>query len=209
MNVFLNGSCGDISTRFSRKESSSQELNRYGKMFVNKINEMNKLSKRVEIETLKIVHKSVSLETKEIMSEKEAETKLNECINNYNMAKLTQITSSELRVIESLKEGAEANLRLAKSAYNFDKININITIAKVNNEMIIFVPGELFSELSNDIQNKDIIFVGYANGYIGYYANIAAYDNSCYEALSSPFKKGESEKMIDFIKEEIKTLKEA
>ncbi|MEG1474978.1 MAG: neutral/alkaline non-lysosomal ceramidase N-terminal domain-containing protein [Longicatena sp.] len=208
MNIFFNGSCGDISTRFSRKESSAQELNRYAKMFVNKMKEMNKSSEKFEIEDIKYVHKNISLKTKKIMSEKEAKIKLDECTNKYNMAKLTQISSSELRVIESLMEGAQANLRLAKNAYNFAEMNIHITLVKINNKIIVFVPGELFSELSNDIQNDDTIFVGYANGYVGYFANLDAYNNSCYEALSSPFEKGESEKMIDFIKEEIRTLKE-
>ena len=52
---------------------------------------------------------------------------------------------------------------------------------------------------SNPLQNENVHFVGYANGYLGYFADKVAYDSFCYEALSSPFDKGEGERMMIFI----------
>ena len=72
---------------------------------------------------------------------------------------------------------------------------------------IVCVPGELFSELSNTIKKENVYFASYSNGYLGYFSDENGYDNNVYEALSSPFKKGQSEHMICCIHKKINEMR--
>ncbi len=206
MNVFLNGSCGDISTRFSRQGADEKEVLRYGRMFEEKLLEMRKRASVVTIEDLRYVHAVKTLDLKKADSVEHAQKELDACKQRLEEARANGVTGSDLRLIESYKEGADANLRFAKCAFSMKSYDVNIMFIKINQHIIVCVPGELFSELSNPLQNEHVHFIGYANGYMGYFADEAAYDNFCYEALSSPFQKGQSEMMMAFIAQEINTL---
>lgn len=206
MSMFLNGSCGDISTRFSRQGADEKEVLRYGCMFEDKLTEMRRHARIISIDDLRCRHMVKTLELKKADRIDHAQKELDACMKRLEEARANGVSGSDLRLIESYKEGADANLRLAKYAFAIERCDVNIMFMKVNDHIIVCVPGELFSELSNPLQNEQVHFIGYANGYMGYFADEAAYDNFCYEALSSPFKKGQSEMMMAFIAQEINTL---
>ena len=199
MSFYLNGSCGDISTRFSRHSSDENEIYRYGKLFKQKVMDMRGNARRMDIDTIRFFQTKIRLHLKKTEGIELAQKQLNTCMQNLNDAKMKGITGSDLRLIESYKEGAEANLRLAKYPFDSDEVDVNIQFIKINSHVVICIPGELFSELSNPLQNENVHFVGYANGYLGYFTDKVAYDSFCYEALSSPFDKGEGERMMIFI----------
>lgn len=204
--MFLNGSCGDISTRFTREKTGFEEVKRYGKILSNKILDMKNNAKEVSCLSFKVDNVKITLNLKKADPVKIAEKKYIEFIEKVELAKAKGISGGELRIIESHKEGAAANLAYAKNATDISSLEIEITIFKINNDVFIGVPGELFSELTNSIQNESVHFVTYQKGYNGYFADEYAYDNYYYEALSSPFEKGQSEKMISIIKEKIKQI---
>lgn len=206
MSMYLNGSCGDISTRFSRKSCEESEVLRYGKLFENKLLEMYTSANESKIEDFQIIHKTFAMNLKKADNVDHAKAELLACEHKVVEAKENGIVGSQLRVIESYKEGAEANLRLALHPYEISTLDVNLSFIKMNDHIFVCVPGELFSELSNPIQNEHVNFIGYANGYIGYFADAYAYDNFYYEALSSPFEKGQSEAMMKFIETEVNTL---
>lgn len=204
--MFLNGSCGDISTRFTREKTGFEEVKRYGKILSDKILDMKSNAKEVSYFSFKVDNVKITLNLKKADPVKIAEKKYNEFIEKVELAKAKGISGGELRIIESHKEGATANLAYAKNAMDISSLEIEINIFKINNDVFIGVPGELFSELTNDLQNESVHFVTYQKGYNGYFADEYAYDNYYYEALSSPFEKGQSEKMISVIKEKIKQI---
>lgn len=204
--MFLNGSCGDISTRFTREKTGFEEVDRYGIMFRNKILDMKNKMNEVSLLSFKVESLNITLDLKKADSVELAEKKYNEYIEKVKLAKAKGVSGGELRIIESHKEGAAANLVYAQNTTGISKLNVEVSIFKINNEIFIGVPGELFSELTNDVQNESIHFVTYQKGYNGYFADEYAYDNFYYEALSSPFEKGQSEKMMNMIKEKIKHM---
>lgn len=59
--------------------------------------------------------------------------------------------------------------------------------------------------MSNPLQNGRIYFAGYTGGYLGYFADKAAYDSLNYEALSSPFERGQAEVLMGEIEKAVKT----
>lgn len=201
--MFLNGSCGDISTRFTRQNSGYEEVNRYGKLLADKIVEMREKAKSVSSVSIAVLQFPLALKLKKADSVEEAERKLNEYTSKVEEAKAKGINGGELRIIESYKEGAAANLIYAKNALGTTSHEIEISLYRINDDIFVGIPGELFSQLSNSIQDDNIHFITYHKGYAGYFADEYAYEQFYYEALSSPFEKGQSEYMMRIIKEKI------
>ncbi len=206
MCMFVNGSCGDISTRFSRRGGQEEELLRYGHMLEEKLLEMEGKARPVEINGFEIVHKAFRLKIKQAESLKKAQEKLYSCQERLKEAKQKGVDGPILRVLESYKEGAESGLALAQNPYSATSYDVPVMFVKVNQHIFICVPGELFSELSNPFEDGMTHFIGYANGYAGYFADMPAYDSFYYEALSSPFQKGEGEKLMLCAAQEVKKI---
>ena len=206
MCMYLNGSCGDISTRFSRKSRTGDERMRYGHIFEEKLLEMERCAVQAEIRDFAIAHEVFRLELKQPDRMENAIERLKACEQRLNEAKQNGISGSDLRVLESHKEGAQANLSLAQNPYPITACDIPVVLVKINQHILVCVPGELFSELSNPLQSEQVHFIGYTNGYVGYFADEYAYDSFCYEALSSPFQKGQSEKLMQFLEQTIQTF---
>lgn len=203
ISFFLNGSGGDISTRFTRKEPTYEEVLRMAELFQDKIIENRDRARWAG---------EFSIESKRIffpMKVKKPE-KLSDAHENlfYYRKKAEEalekgITGGELRKIESNYEGARANLHYAENPIQKEEVVLLIGFVSVDDHYFITIPGELFSELGRKIENEKVHIIGYANGYIGYIADERAYTNRTYEALSSPFEKGEGEKLVDFIEKMI------
>lgn len=202
--MFLNGSCGDISTRFTRQNTGFEEVLRYGKLFTEQLIKMEKNAHKINIHNIQVTAISISLKLKQADDIEIATQKYEEAVTAVEQAKQAHIHAGELRIIEARKEGAEVNLSYAKNALNQDTYSFPIFLYQINNETFITIPGELYSELTNTIPNKHLHFICYTNGYLGYFADHTAYTKQYYEALSSPFEKGQSEYMMEIIQNYIK-----
>lgn len=206
MITFTNGSAGDISTRFTRKESSFDEVDRLGKNLSDAIK--SSLSNPIykgTINNIQVKNYNLDLEIKDLDSVEEAQKILYKLEKKLEEAKKKAISYNDLRVIESQYEGACTNLKFAKNIGKMDKLNVEINIIKINNWNFITIPGELFSSLGKKIKEVgNNIILGYTNGYYLYFADEKSFDNKCYEASSSIIKRGQGEKMISFILEKLK-----
>lgn len=201
MVAFTNGSAGDISTRFTRKESSFDEVNRLGEILANEIkSSLESPIYKGPINELEIKKYNLDLEIKELDSAEAAEKVVHRLNEKVEEAKKTGVSLSDLRLIESEYEGACTNLRFSKYIGDKDKINIEINIIKINDWKFVTIPGELFSSLGRNIKaaGKNII-LGYTNGYYLYFADKKSFDNKAYEASSSIIKRGQGEKIISFV----------
>ncbi|MEG1701746.1 MAG: neutral/alkaline non-lysosomal ceramidase N-terminal domain-containing protein [Erysipelotrichaceae bacterium] len=203
MPIFINGSCGDISTRFTRMNSDLSELDRYASITQQAIIETNKqVAYLGEIKSIQFDHYTFSLKLKDNESVEATLAKLNQCRTDVETAKLNHLNNKELRLIESSYEGATIAYLHALHPFVKDQWDINLSIIRINDEYkFITIPGELFCGLSNPIkQLKKTYFFGYANGYYDYIADEDAYHNNYYEAMCSPFKQGEGERLMELVK---------
>lgn len=206
MIIFTNGSAGDISTRFTRKESSFDEVDRLGENLANAIKSSleNPIYKGT-INEVKANSYNLDLEIKDIDSVENIEKTLYKLKRKVEEANKDGISPSDLRLIESEYEGACTNLRFAKYLDKMDKLNIEVNIIKINYWNFITIPGELFSSLGKKIKEagKNII-LGYTNGYYLYFADEKSFDSKYYEASSSIIKRGQAEKIVSFILDKLK-----
>lgn len=207
MVVFINGCCGDISTRFTKSESSFCEIERLSGILAESIEKALEHTKELNIDS--IGHKSivVSMKVKQLETVEEAWKKLEGYKKSLKEAALTG--KGNLRLYESKVEGAAGNLSLSKAFGGVGSVDITLSFLGLGPLKIVFIPAELFSALSNPIRDEfgfDILFFGYFNGYEGYIADKASYEAETYETLSSPYAKGEGEKLMDIIKAELHSL---
>ncbi|MGL4676950.1 MAG: neutral/alkaline non-lysosomal ceramidase N-terminal domain-containing protein [Brevinema sp.] len=203
LSIFFNGSCGDISTRFTKKSATFSEIERLGDMIINSIQILLKKSKKREyLSILKTKEKKYSLSTKNLDPLPIAQAKLKQVTKDWLEAEQNPLLSRiEKRIIQSYREGAQSNLSLTERFQGISSITIPVSILILNQLNIIFLPTETYSLLSKGIKKKypNTLFFGFSNGYAGYLPDAEAYQTENYEVLSSPYKKGVGEQLMQYI----------
>lgn len=114
------------------------------------------------------------------------------------------LRTQEIRLLENAVEGAAADYLFALHDEGIREYPLNVEMLKLNDEIFIGIPGELFSQLSNPYADAHTHFISYTNGYQMYIADAFAYERHYYEAASSPFAKGEGEGLMQEIVKQIK-----
>ncbi|CQR46264.1 Neutral/alkaline non-lysosomal ceramidase [Paraliobacillus sp. PM-2] len=201
--LFINGNGGDISTRFTRNSSSFEQIDRFGEIIAQAIKKTTKYPYfRGAMRHYKVTNKVIHVKAKEVESVQLAEERL-EKLKREVTPVLATADPAERRVLESRLEGENTNLLLAKNLRGIKEIPLHCSIIQMNGLTSVTFPSEVFSSLTRKLKAKDQVSVfAYCNGFNFYLADDDAYEKNYYEALSSPFAKGEGERII----EEIETL---
>lgn len=202
--VFFNGACGDVSTRFTRKESSFKEAERIGDILAGELLKLASQPLELEkVEDIKIGSGCISLKIKPLMTLDEAKAVAESARRDQEKAEAEGVAGSELRLYQSKFEGAVNNLHLVKSLEGIEFLEVRYKIIKMNSRYLVYIPGELFTSLGLMLKrrfaDKSIIISCYGNGYVGYIPDVEAYRQGGYETASTPFAEGEGEKLIQNI----------
>jgi hypothetical protein len=200
MVVFVNGSAGDMSTRFTRKESSFEECNRYANIIVDALSGL-KNGVFLSLKKADLRYHTFSLQKAAIPDPQKARENLQNALQGLEELKGQNADAATLRKAASLIEGAQINL--LKASY-VDEVPGNITvetgILRINDTTIVCSPFELFSSLALILkEKKQVECFGYVNCLEGYLADCDAWNNLDYEALSGNFKYGEGERYIELV----------
>lgn len=196
--LFMNGSCGDISTRFTRVMSGFDEVERYGERIASAILSCTADFNGKAYDTVSLHHykQKITLQTKSVMGVDQAQQQLKAAMTAYEAAKQQGISGARLRVLATHVEGKTANVFYAKRGCLTKSIAITVYYLQLNDELLLFCPLELYSQLSNRIKRPHLHVIGYANGYALYLTDEEAHDKQYYEALISPFARGEGERFL-------------
>lgn len=149
--AFFNGACGDVSTRFTRREKSYDEAIRLSQLMADCFKELLTLNKPSHPLSLKL--QSIILPVD------------NECKNiDFDAIDTSHLQPKEIREIETARKARpvlEKHLPFADKEVIFT----SLWLGEFN---IIFNPYELFSSY-NELINKDkSVLVGYTQGAKGY-----------------------------------------
>ena len=192
MAVFLNGAAGDISTRFTRKESSFAECARMRDVTVEAVQKLLAgLTYRLP-EPLVGIHTRIALETKPVLPEETARTQLEETTLRWQQAVSDGADASTVRILKSYVEGAGVNLEFARTLQGITRLHLPVTVFRFCGLDFVTIPGELFSTL----QPEKVSVIAYTNGYYRYVCDKKAYDAGYYEALAAIIARGEGEKLV-------------
>lgn len=203
--IFLNGPCGDISTRFTRKESSFAEVERIGKALSGQVVHLLKNIRGIKMTNCIAKSTRFDLSIRKSENLGELHEKLIELKRQFSKAQNEGIDKHTLRELESRIEGVESYLQIAKSLKGITKINTEIQVLKIGPLLIITFPGEVFYEtgqvIEKSIEKEITLLLGNTNDYIGYIVPPAYYDKSHYEASVTFLERDSEHKMKHVIKE--------
>lgn len=195
MAVFLNGAAGDISTRFTRRESSFTECARMRDVTVEAVEGLLAGLPYAAPEPLTGIHTRITLQAKQVLTEEAARNQLEETTARWQQAVSDGADAGTVRILKSYVEGAGVNLEFAHTLSGIRQLHLPVTAFRFCGLDFVTIPGELFSTLQPD----GISVIGYANGYYRYVCDENAYEAGYYEALAAIIARGEGEKLVDEI----------
>lgn len=197
MAIFLNGAAGDISTRFTRQESSFAECTRMGQIAAKHILSAIKNIPFTQPEPLKGIHTVITLQPRPIETITTAEAELQERTAKWEEAKEAGADATSLRLLKTYVEGAWVNLEFAKSMAGIKHLELPVTIFSFAGLEFATIPGELFSTL----QPEGLSIIAYSNGYFRYVCPKQAYEANHYEAMAAIIARGGGEQLISEIQQ--------
>lgn len=192
LTVFLNGAAGDISTRFTRRESSFPECARMGRIAAEHILAAIREVPFAPPEPLTGIHGTVTLEPRPIEPVAAAEAALNARTAQWEAAREAGADPAALRLLKTYVEGAWVNLEFAKSMAGIRQLRLPVTVFRFAGLEFATIPGELFSSL----QPTGLSVIAYANGYFRYLCPESAYEAGHYEAMAAIVARGGGEMLI-------------
>lgn len=212
--AYVNGSCGDISTRFTRKANGFEELDRYGKLIADTLHGL--IEGAGEYEQPSGIHneqKWIALRKKQMPPVKEAEQKVKEAKENLERIKAEGGDPLAVRLASSVMEGLENDLMGARIAEKqnsqLEEFLDCVNLLDFHGQKIVTTPFELFCTLSNPLKARTgVEVVGYTNGLGTYLPDQGAYEQGYYESFSSPYAPGEGEVLMDRIEQWIESTKD-
>lgn len=202
MTLFVNGSAGDMSTRFTRRESSFAECARFADIVAGKIRRMREKSAFAPLTELSLAYRELLLETAEVDAPDTAQERYAAARRALLDVQARTSDRAQLRKAESLVEGAQVNLLKSRhmKRHGPEKAAVRAGLLSVNGRKVVCSPLELFSTLALRLkQQADADLFGYANALMGYLADGDAFDAGDYEALMSVFAKGAGEQYVDLL----------
>jgi hypothetical protein len=197
MAIFLNGAAGDISTRFTRRESSFAECARMGQIAAKHIQNALGDLPFARPEPLQGIHSSVTLAARPIEAVETAQNKLEERTARWEQAQASGADAANLRMLKTYVEGAWVNLEFAKTMAGITRLTLPVTLFRFAGQDFVTIPGELFSNL----QPEGLSVIAYANGYFRYICPEEAYNANHYEAMAAIVAQGEGERLIHEIQQ--------
>jgi hypothetical protein len=205
--VYLNGACGEISTRFTRRAQNFQEAKRLGYMLGSQILFLlNKMELIEEIKNVESKIKEIKLPLKQLPSYEEAKKIFDNAKEEYEKLKSLGAPQGKLRVAWTKVEGALEILERIKLGLIDNEVNTFIQALKINENVFIGVPGELYSTIAYELKQyglslgKKVIVIGYANDYIGYLLPPEEFQKQTYESFMSFFDDKTSKSLINDLK---------
>lgn len=200
MVLFVNGSAGDMSTRFTRRESSFEECERFAQIVCDKIKELRGQGEFVPLTEFTLSYCTVELKEASVEALDAAQKSYDHALSNLEAVKAQTDDRATVRKAESFVEGATVGLLKAKHLPKSEQgeVAVQAGLLTVNGVKIVCSPFELFSTLALKLKGrKGVEMFGYVNALFGYLADRDAYDAGDYEALMGVFERGAGEAYID------------
>jgi len=170
--MFLNGAAGNISTRFTRRDQTFNEVARLGNLLGDQVVALLERAGVDDQPTLKIASQSIDLP-----------------IRAFSESSRGLQVTGNTRIDQTRAEGAAIEAQLARSFADRQAIPGTLSNLQLGSWRLFSVPGEPFNELAatlHQVSSKALV-VGYTNDYRGYFPTQQAIDAQTYEALSSPY----------------------
>lgn len=189
--VFINGECGDVSTRLVRQGQDFKEVERVGQVIAKTLLNINNYQ-LISLDNLFIKHYDI-----EINYEPNQDKFLNNMLFQLQHAKEyfqeqdQRYYMKELFIKQIESKISQKKIHLQSKAYIIENKDLRI----------ITIPGEIVYRLADrlrSVDNKKTIIMSYTNDFLGYAVDKDEY-GLYFETFMSQYPMGEADKMIDHI----------
>jgi hypothetical protein len=189
--LYVNGAAGDVSTRFTRHAQDFAEVERVGLGLADAAMEALARARPLS-DSLRFAGREVVLSARTESDHVEG--------RRSDTAPSTEPTSDATRRLDVTKtQGTILLQRLLGAGPGAIRTSFELHAWAVGELALVAVPGELFASLGASAvaaSQSPALVLGYANGYVGYLADRAAYEIGTYEALASPYAPGAGERVV-------------
>ena len=202
LTVFANGAAGDISTRFTRRESSFDECERMGRLAADFV--LDALSGKEFEDPKPLAGRCtvVTLPARQTEPEEIAREQLEEASHRWQQAVEAGADAGTVRILKSYVEGAGVNLEFARNMGGMREFSLPVTAFRFGKQRFVTIPGEFYSTLLPE----NTAAICYANGYYRYIADENAYEQGHYEALAAIVARGSGEKLSNTIRQLLEVI---
>lgn len=189
--LFLNGSAGDVSTRFTRSSQGFEELDRFGLILFGAAISLLQKTRLLADDRIRSQCFPIDLPIRDFPSEMEAKKNLATCEEEFSQLKKSSVEGAELRKAETKVQGARVQAQYAVLLKDVESVKSEIQIVRFGSLFLVTFPGEPFSGIALAIKASfpdfPVLLVGYANDYMGYFP--IGEQEQTYETLKSPWNR--------------------
>lgn len=201
--LLVNGAEADVSTRFTRKEQTPNEVERLGGALARVL--LGTLEADVAKGTdpvLRAAHRTTRLFYRTTPPLEEIEELVRSSERSYREAVEADVQQGARRQAWTKVEGARNLLRLAQDQPLEPAVTVELTGLRIGPVVLLPLPGEAFTTTFRLLERRKtehlaLIPVGLSNGYLGYFPTEAAVNQNIYEALTSPFDPATTAHLVD------------
>lgn len=189
--MFANGACGDVSTRFTRREQSFAEVERHGLLLAGGVLEAMMKSEQVEVERVGAECVDVQFPQRDLPSPEEIDATLTRLQKKLDDLKVRSAPHGDIRKVITQLEGAHAQLEMANLDLDPSFFKTQLQFLQIGPVFMAAIPGEPFSQTVLDIKSAcspvKTFVISHANDSKGYFPDQHTIDQGTYEALISPY----------------------
>lgn len=208
--LFLQGAAGDVSTRFTRQGHGTAEVARLGELAAAAAIGAIDQPSRLLAPSIRRASRMLELERRPLPSRADAEHELAGTV--AALAELAHLprTDPRVRLAQSRVEGARVQCELV-AAHPPPTVGLALSVTAIDDVAWVHVPGELFSSIGERLRRRSPFpvtrVIGYADGYLGYLVDEAAFADKSYEALAGSLTPEAGDRIVDAAHDILKELR--
>ncbi|MBN1883246.1 MAG: hypothetical protein JW885_13850 [Deltaproteobacteria bacterium] len=184
--LFLNGGSGDVSTRFTRRDTDRVgERDRFGEILAAAALAARENEKQISGRAVSIQKTAVTVAYRKYPDVEVARRAFDRAEEALARERGRGADPGRLRRLESVREGTLATLLLSgmggpRAHFGDRSMDTAVSLVEIGGLLIVFFPGEVMSETALDLKKNSgmpLMVCGYAGDYFGYLARSSG-DNS-------------------------------
>jgi hypothetical protein len=216
--VMFNGASANLSTRFTRKAQTWEELERLGKLLAGGILQASKQSVPIRTSPILARVSAKRLSFKNVLPVDEAQEHYEKTKSELNdPRRMPERDFQDRQLDRPAFEAAAAQVLISRIGgwgvlFGADAAELDLQVIRIGDLIICGLPGEFFDERGVDLTNaaspKFGFVVGYANGYWGYFVPPRHMSAGGYEASMAPINASDEAKLIHRMVTLVRNIKE-
>lgn len=189
--MYTNGASGDVSSRFTRREQSFNEVERMGRILAGEVLKVMQSITTQPEQKLGSNIVPVELKFRLFLGHAEAQQQLDHFKEELESLKASHASHGEIRKAVTRVEGAASQVSMAKELEGRSGNKSQVHLLKIGDLALVGLPGEPFTRTVLEIKQgspyANTAILSYANDYRGYFPDRVSIAMGNYEALISPY----------------------